>query len=170
MITDKYGRAIVSEQDLCEAYLENPNRVIRECLVDRPIEFDPIIEIDRLPELLTVDPNQLLETIEQYDSRSQENWRMPAEYRELDIAEWLLNQCRTDEERQRVGQELLMYLDRNLFPLLQYLKYLVDTMRQREVVWGVGRGSSVASYVLFLIGIHRIDSLYYDLDINEFLR
>jgi DNA polymerase III alpha subunit len=61
-------------------------------------------------------------------------------------------------------------LDRNLFQLLQYLKYLVDTMRKHNIVWGVGRGSSVASYVLYLIGVHKINSMYYDLDIEEFLR
>jgi DNA polymerase III alpha subunit len=57
-----------------------------------------------------------------------------------------------------------------MFVLLQYLKYLVDTMRNNSVVWGVGRGSSVASFVLFLIGIHRINSLYYGLSIDEFLK
>jgi len=38
------------------------------------------------------------------------------------------------------------------------------------VIWGVGRGSSVASYVLYLLGVHRIDSMFYDLDVAEFLR
>jgi DNA polymerase III alpha subunit len=57
-----------------------------------------------------------------------------------------------------------------MFVLLQYLKYLVDTMRKNNIIWGVGRGSSVASYVLYLIGIHRINSLYYDLSIDEFLK
>ena len=47
---------------------------------------------------------------------------------------------------------------------------MVDIMRKNNVVWGVGRGLSVASYVLYLIGVHKIDSLYYDLDIEEFLR
>jgi DNA polymerase III alpha subunit len=54
--------------------------------------------------------------------------------------------------------------------LLFYLKYLVDAMRENKIVWGVGRGSSVASYVLYLIGVHRIDSIKYDLDIKEFLK
>jgi DNA polymerase III alpha subunit len=69
-----------------------------------------------------------------------------------------------------VGEELLMYADRNLIELLKYLKYFVDTMRANKVVWGLGRGSSVASYVLYLIGVHKIDSMYYDLDIHEFLK
>jgi DNA polymerase III alpha subunit len=95
---------------------------------------------------------------------------MPDEYRDKDIAQWILSQCETEPELQRVGEELLMFQERGLFDLLKYLKYLVDTMRQHGVIWGVGRGSSVASYVLYLIGIHRIDSMYYDLSIHEFLR
>jgi len=57
-----------------------------------------------------------------------------------------------------------------LFDLLRYLKYLVDTMNHNQVIWGVGRGSSVSSYVLYLLGVHRINSMYYDLDVGEFLR
>ena len=88
----------------------------------------------------------------------------------MDIARYVLDQCKTDAELQRVGQELLMYQDRNLFDLLRFMKYFVDQMRQNNVVWGVGRGSSTASYVLFLLGVHRIDSLFYDLSIDEFLK
>jgi len=55
-------------------------------------------------------------------------------------------------------------------PLLKWMKYFVDTCRTNRVVWGVGRGSSVASYVLYLIGVHRIDSMKYNLDWQEFLR
>ena len=47
---------------------------------------------------------------------------------------------------------------------------MVQVMRDNNIVWGVGRGSSVASYVLYLIGVHKIDSLYYDLDVTDFLR
>jgi len=54
--------------------------------------------------------------------------------------------------------------------LLKFLRYMVQVMRDNNIVWGVGRGSSVASYVLYLIGVHKIDSLYYDLDVTDFLR
>ena len=57
-----------------------------------------------------------------------------------------------------------------MMPLLQWLKYLVDTCRANNIVWGVGRGSSVSSFVLFLIGVHKIDSIKYDLDWRDFLR
>jgi len=88
----------------------------------------------------------------------------------MDIAKWIIKQCKTQPELQRVGEELLLFQERGLFDLLKYLKYLVDTMRDNGVIWGVGRGSSVASYVLYLIGIHKVDSMYYDLPITEFLR
>jgi DNA polymerase-3 subunit alpha len=71
---------------------------------------------------------------------------------------------------QRCGAELLRYVELDLLPLLQYLKYLVDTLRLNNIVWGVGRGSSVSSYVLYKIGVHKIDSLYYGLDYKEFLK
>jgi DNA polymerase III alpha subunit len=95
---------------------------------------------------------------------------MPDEYKNLDIAKYVLDQCENETEMQRAGKELLLYQERDMFVLLRYLKYLVDTMRNNNIVWGVGRGSSVSSFVLFLIGVHKINSLYYGLDVDEFLK
>jgi DNA polymerase-3 subunit alpha len=95
---------------------------------------------------------------------------MPDQYRDLDIASYVLNLCQGEAELQRCGAELLLYQERDLFDLLKYLKYLVDIMRDNNIIWGVGRGSSVSSFVLYKLGVHRIDSLYYNLDIGEFLR
>ena len=86
------------------------------------------------------------------------------------IAKEVLVLCKDDAELQRAGEELLLYQERNLFDLLRYLRYLVDTMRDNGIVWGVGRGSSVSSFVLYLLGVHKINSLYYDLDPSEFLK
>ena len=105
-----------------------------------------------------------------FDHVQQSNWHMPDQYKTLDIAEHVLKLCATEAELQRCGAELLLYQERGLFDLLRYLKYLVDIMRDNHVIWGVGRGSSVASYVLYLLGVHRINSLYYELDPAEFLR
>ena len=109
-------------------------------------------------------------TVEEFDAVNQNSWHMPEEYRHMDIAEYILSLCDSDAKLQRCGEELLLFQERNLFDLLRYLKYLVDTLRANNMIWGVGRGSSVASYVLYLLGIHRIDSMFYDLDAREFLR
>jgi DNA polymerase III alpha subunit len=108
--------------------------------------------------------------LDEFDEQRQSQWLFPKEYKDMDIAKWILEQCTSESELQRAGEELLLFQDRDMFILLKYLKYLVDTMRDNNIVWGVGRGSSVASFVLFLIGVHRINSLYYDLSIDEFLK
>ena len=154
--------------ELCLLYLQDPNRTINRALVDNQIKFDEILELENAPEL--VQYNTLDITVEQFDNQMQSNWLMPEQYKTMDIAQYVLNQCQGEAELQRAGKELLLFQERDMFVLLRYLKYLVDTMRENNIVWGVGRGSSVASFVLFLLGIHRINSLHYDLSIDEFLK
>ena len=100
-----------------------------------------------------------------------ENWNMPQEYKELDIYNYLLDLCPQILKYQtRVCEELAEFEKRGMYPVLKFLKYLVDTCDKNNVVLGVGRGSSVASYCLYLLGVHRIDSIKYELDIKEFLK
>ena len=168
MKTDKYGQLIYNQNDLCELFLQDPTRTISNALVDSPIEFNGFLSIENIPNLTPYQDTNI--SLEEFDKTNQSNWNMPKEYYDLDIAKWVLDQCKNEDELQRAGDELIKFQERNMFVLLQYLKYLVDTMRENNIVWGVGRGSSVASFVLFLIGIHRINSLYYQLDIGEFLK
>ncbi len=111
------------------------------------------------------------QTIEEFDQSNQTEWFMPDEYKELDIAKYVLDLCNGNQaELQRCGEELLLFQDRDLFNLLRYLKYLVDVMELNGVIWGVGRGSSVSSFVLYKLKVHKVNSMYYDLSIDEFLR
>jgi DNA polymerase III alpha subunit len=169
MFKDKYGQIIYSETDLTELYLKNTEMVFsRPILSNKNIEFDPELDIDNAPKIVEYITSDA--SIYEFDNELQRNWHMPDEYKNFDIAKYVLDQCQNEEELQRAGKELLLYQERNMFVLLCYLKYLVDTMRNNNIVWGVGRGSSVSSFVLFLIGVHKINSLYYDLDIEEFLK
>jgi DNA polymerase III alpha subunit len=168
MRVDKYGQMIFTEDDLCNYYLINNENPIKSALVEADIRFEENLLLENIPSLQKYqDPNN---SVEEFDNALQNNWFIPKEYSTMDIAQWVLDQCKTDAELQRAGQELIMFQERDMFPFLKYLKYLVDTMRKNNIVWGVGRGSSVASFVLFLIGVHRINSLYYDLTIDEFLK
>lgn len=172
MRTNKHGEIILDESDLCDALMRG--REIYEfgnALVEHSLDIESAAMIlDNVPTFIRY--NDLVEQMptEEFDHRNQSRWFMPDEYQQLDIAEYVLGLCNTDAELQRVGQELLLYQERNLFDLLRYLKYLVDVMKQHNLIWGVGRGSSVASYVLFLLGVHKVNSMYYDLDPGEFLR
>jgi len=168
MIEDQYSRIILEEDDIIDIMMTDPSLTPKTALV-KDIDLSNIHEL--LDEVYDFQQyNELDITVPEFDAQNQVNWLMPNEYKDLDIAKWIIEQCKTQPELQRVGKELLLFQERDLFDLLKYLKYLVDTMRANGIIWGVGRGSSVASYVLYLIGIHRVDSMYYDLPINEFLR
>jgi DNA polymerase III alpha subunit len=97
------------------------------------------------------------------------NWFIPREYQCMDIEAFLVDHC-PKQNYDRLLQEIELYRNHNLIPVLRAMKYVVDTLRSNGVVWGVGRGSSVASYVLFIIGVHKIDSVKYKLPINEFFK
>ena len=109
-------------------------------------------------------------SVKEFDKANQSIWNMPTEYQDLDIAKVILDRCDNDEELQRCGVELLLFQERELLNLLRFLKYFVDTMKEHNVVIGLGRGSSVSSFVLYKLGIHKVNSMFYDLDVEEFLR
>jgi len=149
-------------------YLTDPCKNFKEALSEECIHISDKLDLTDMPNIVQYDKPGL--SVKEFDDKNQNNWHMPAQYKELDIAKYVLDLCKTDEELQRVGEELLLFQERDMFNLLRYMKYLVDTMRDNNIVWGVGRGSSVSSFVLYLIGINKINSLYYDLSIDEFLR
>jgi DNA polymerase III alpha subunit len=97
-------------------------------------------------------------------------WNIPEKYLQIDVDEFILSKCNTQAEKDRVNYELALYLEYDLYNILRLMIYIVDTLTENNVTWGVGRGSSVSSYCLYLIGIHRINSMKYNLDIKEFLK
>jgi hypothetical protein len=167
---DDCGTAYTTCDELCALLYQNPELDLSRFLVEDPGEYNKsVLELyAELPRLQMYVGG--FADVNEFDATMQNQWHMPDEYKTFDIAQWLLDKCKTQAELQRVGEELLEYDKRDLFNLLRYLKYFVDTMRANSVVWGLGRGSSVASYVLYLMGVHKINSMYYDLDIGEFLR
>jgi DNA polymerase III alpha subunit len=171
MVQDKYGRIEWQALDIIKVLYQDPEidtsnislskkdflsylEACKKCGVSN--SFSTLSEI-------TVD-------LEEFDKSNQQTWFVPEEYLHMDIETWLLSQCSSDEQRQRVAMELKEYEKFNFATLLNIAKYLVDVFRKNQIVWGVGRGSSVASYCLYLIGLHKVDSLKYNLDIGEFLK
>jgi DNA polymerase III alpha subunit len=170
MKTDKFGQLIYSESDLCDQLLIDINGLDnKKILVDNTVDMAKFVSADL--NFVELEPHGELDiSVDEFDRIKQSNWYMPQAYSDLDIAKYILSLCETQEQLQRCAEELLLFQEKNLFDLLKYLKYLVDTMKENHIIWGIGRGSSVASYVLYLLGVHRINSLYYDLDIREFLK
>lgn len=138
---------------------------------------DPSDDIDRFNQLME---EQGLPTLSKYipldvdkqtfDNVCQSEWFMPDEYKNINILMYFNKFDLSKEQRDRVFEELYEYQQRGMLQLLKFMIYLVDYMRENKIVWGVGRGSSVSSYVLYLIGVHKVDSIKYNLDWREFLK
>jgi len=178
MKTDKFGQMIYDQDEVFDILMHDINpdpnyhpgpfmiedgQTIDVSLANRAAGYEALVT--HLEDDLS---------IEDFDKQNQELWYMPDSYKEMDIAAHILSLCKTDAELQRCGEELILYMERDLFDLLRYMVYLVDTMELNNVVWGVvwgvGRGSSVSSYILYKLKVHRIDSIFYKLDPREFLR
>jgi len=171
MMRDDYGRIEFNSSDIIKILYQNPNIDT----VTLPLTQKNLDQYTNACNHCRVVPKfQILEklslTVDEFDLENQKSWFIPKEYLEFDINCWLLDQCLTDEEKSRVNIELEEYQKFDLIFLLNVSKYLVDTFRKNQIVWGVGRGSSVASYCLYLIGLHKVDSIKYNLDIHEFLK
>ena len=167
------GECVFSTDDLFDLIMQgHAIASYNGMIVDADVNIDDMIQSLDDPGQISSwrAPTDESVSIGEFDRQQQNDWYMPLHYRELDIAEHVLGLCQGDAELQRAGQELLMFQERGMFDLLRYLAYLVDVMRENNVIWGVGRGSSVASFVLYKLGVHRVNSLYYDLDPAEFLR
>jgi DNA polymerase III alpha subunit len=169
---DQFGRAYTTETELCDLLYLNPGLDLSKFSVEDYVQYNTAVTAtySDLPLVQEYHPYPDDYDVDRFHQSQQSCWLMPEEYKKLDIAEHVLNLCSTQAELQRVGEELILFQERDLFDLLRYLKYFVDVMQKNSVLWGLGRGSSVASYVLYLLKVHRINSMYYDLDIREFLK
>lgn len=114
---------------------------------------------------ITITNEQLFDNVNWFDY-----WTTPDPYADMDIEEYIYNRCKTTEEIVRVQKEMKLFKERNMLSVLCHLVYLTDFWRKNGIFWGVGRGSSVGSFVLYLIGINRINPLDFDIAIEDFLK
>ncbi len=166
MYKDQYDRVIVNESELFDLIYSGKLKTLKHVFVEKSEEVEKFFN--------SVHTNKDLFDLPKFPTNdtisNKNNWLIPDNYQNFDIALWLIEQCKTDIELDRVVKELELYVKFDMIPVLNCIKYLVDIMRDNKVVWGVGRGSSVASYCLYLIGLHKIDSIKYNLDIQEFFK
>lgn len=168
MRLDKYSNSIFDEKDIFSAiYRGYVFDVAEQFLVEQ--RTPDIKELENHLGFKFLEPYEPHIDTKDYDSACQKLWNMPKEYKNMDIEGFLVNEC-PKQNYQRLVEELQEFRTRDMLDLLRWLKYFVDTCRKNNIVWGVGRGSSVASYTLYLIGIHKIDSIRYNLDFKEFMR
>lgn len=170
-LVDAYGRVTLDFRSIGEA-LYNGLQIRDLTVADSP-------EVERFNarcadlerhEYVIRTPEPLGHSPAEEHRRRAASWLVCQDLRDLDVREFVRSLCSKPEEIARVDEEMDLFEERGLVPLLQTMICLVDHFRTQGVLWGVGRGSSVASYVLYKIGVHRIDPLRYGLGIREFLK
>lgn len=165
-----YGDCLYKESDLLELIYQDPELDISKIYIDNTDKYNTALSelgID-LPIIQSEPKNKI--SIDQFDRANIDNWYMPAHYETIDVEQWLYEKCNNKIEIERVREEMILFRSKGFVKVLQFLIYFVDTLRENNIVWGVGRGSSVSSFCLFLIGVHKINPLVYNLDYREFLR
>jgi len=174
MKTDSFGIPRFSNKDLVDMiYTGHADKVhVVLCDPSDDVEqFNKAMEeqgLNKLQKYIPLDVDQ-----QTFDGVCQSEWFMPDEYKDINVYEYVLGKAETpcpQHVQDRIWEELDAFRERGMRDLLRYMIYLVDYMREHDIVWGVGRGSSVASYVLYLIGVHKVNSIQFDLDWREFLR
>lgn len=164
MKIDDYGTCIFEEQDIFNLLYQNITEFSNITVTQ---DINSFIEFTEQPINLYQPPTM---SIEEFDRINKSNWFIPDEYISFDIYQYISDTCTTEDELIRCAEELELFNKLGMMPLFPLLKYIVDTLKANNVMYGVGRGSSTASYVLYKLGIHRIDSMKYELDYKEFLR
>lgn len=107
---------------------------------------------------------------------------LPDEYLNINLSTYLFDKLNAltaiecfdndqiDARILRVKDELSLIAEYDIENLFRTAIYIVDTFTCNDIVWGTGRGSSCACYSLYLIGLHEVDSVLYELELTEFFR
>jgi len=169
MKLDKFANPIFNEADIFDVLYSGHQTALSDIVVDDNYELSKLAKIAEI-NFATIDDSLYNLSIKDFDSKAQDLWFMPESYYSFNVQEYCISKCKSPIEEARVIAELAEFNNRNMIRVLQWLKFFVDTCLEENIVWGVGRGSSVSSFVLYLLNVHRIDSIKYNLDWREFLR
>lgn len=168
--TNNFGQVVLNTKDAIDALYKGGT--LDGVVLDDPEElekFNTFAKFFEIPGVSITGPEDNVSQ-DEFDTKHQKTWFMPDEYLNMDIETYLLSKCKTSEEITRINIELEYFRKDNSLNLLRYLRYFVDTMRENDLVWGVGRGSSVSSYSLYLLGVHKVNSIKYKLPMEEFFK
>ena len=105
-------------------------------------------------------------------------WNIPQEYADIDLHEFItaefekiavgLSEKDLEKACDRIFLELGEIERRGLTELFKTIIFVLKRFKEENVIWGVGRGSSCASYILYILGLHSVDCLKYDIPLTEF--
>lgn len=128
---------------------------------------------------LRTDSNLSLKyNLKEYDT----TWNIPEQYKSINLKPYLISKLKKEVEEnlftpdeiririKRILDEISEIEKHNMSEMFKTAIYIIDKFNENNIVWGTGRGSACSLYTLYLIGLHDVDSVLYELDIHEFFR
>lgn len=104
-------------------------------------------------------------------------WVLPDKYADIDLDAYLITLVDRvkkddlyDQRLIRLSEEISLFKELQLEEVLKTLIFIIEEFDKQKIVWGVGRGSSCSSYLLYLIGLHEVDPVKYSIEVSDFLR
>jgi DNA polymerase III alpha subunit len=118
-------------------------------------------------ELFNMLSDDIIKQYKEEDIHFDFNWNIPKKYLDIDLIDYF-SEYITKDNSNRISEELQIVIDNNLQNHFKCMIYIVDMFKSKKQIWGIGRGSSVACYLLYLIGIHNIDCIKFNIPYTEF--
>lgn len=170
-IIDEDGNVIYLNQGLID-YLYKYSKFPEHILY---IEDDDTTKYNKFIEYYNENNKLKLPSKLKTHKERQSLWFYPDEYNTIDLEEYFINilkekNINTIDKKNRVIEELKLYKEKGYEKLLRFCIYFMNEVNKNNWIIGIGRGSSVNSYILYILGLHQVDSIKYDLDIKDFLK
>ena len=167
---DNNGEIILDDKAVFDLLYQGSNLTNVKCKRSEDLEIYNSIVDEYDLNMSKLQFTSSTEDKEKFIQKCLNNWFIPEKYKNINPYNYIRELVKTQEEIDRVELEIQMFEERNMKNVLRFMIFFIDFMRENNIVWGVGRGSSVASYCLYLLGVHKVNSLHHDLDIKEFLK
>jgi len=163
-LTDKSlwydGSYTLTDRQLADRLLQHIN--IDNCFIDNYTKYVDLYNLISSKKIDVKYCNNELDT----------SWNIPEKYLNIDLREYCISRSdyKNNIIKNRIDKELDLVKDAGLTDLFRSIIYILDYFKSNNIIWGVGRGSSCASYLLFIIGLHSVDCIKYNIDEKEFFK
>jgi DNA polymerase III alpha subunit len=147
-----------------------PNQISTKLATDDITQHNQLVDEEDEKIHISKDNEEVESSFSPFD------YLIPEKYIAIDLREHVFGKLRTIPmtatemmvAQNRVERELEEIEKRKIEYLFKTIIYVVDVFTEKKVVFGVGRGSSCACYILYLLGLNLVNPLKYNIPVEEF--
>ena len=96
------------------------------------------------------------------------DWNIPEKYLNMDTDKYVEDLLKGDPNAARALEEYALIKKYSLIDWFKTIIYIIETFKEKRIVWGVGRGSACSVYLFYKMKIHLVDPVKYNIPYTEF--